>query len=90
MADITLKKLVEVLDKKLGPINRKLDKHDGQFRTINAKLDEHSQRLDSLLLDVVDVQKKTDILPDLYSLIKGTKEKVDEHEDQLQRLEEAA
>lgn len=70
MADITLKKIAEVLDKKLKPINKKLD--------------EHSIKLDSLTLDMIRVQKKTDILPDLHSYIK---EKVDDHEERIQRLE---
>lgn len=90
MADITLKKIEEVLDKKLNPINKKLDEHDQQFRNIATKLDEHSTKLDSLTLDMIDVQKKTDILPDLYSIVKGTKEIADDHEQRIQNLETAA
>ena len=80
MADLTLKKIEEVLDRKF----------DQELRPIKKVLDEHTQRLDSLLLDMIDVQKKTDILPDLHSYIKETKEKVDEHDERIQRLENAA
>lgn len=122
MADITLKKIEGILNKKLDeklePIHKKLDEHtekfdehDQQFRSISTKLDEHTvkldnhdktfnsinqrlgevnQKLDSLTLDMIDVQKKTDILPDLYSIIKGTKETVDDHEERIQNLENAA
>ncbi len=83
----TVKALELILDKKfdqkLGPIKKTLDEH-------SKKLDEHSQRLDSLLLDIVDVQKKTDILPDIFDILKGTKEKVDQHEERIQNLENAA
>ena len=80
MADLTLKKIEEVLDRKF----------DQKLGPIKKVLDEHSQRLDSLILDMIDVQKKTDILPDLHSYIKGTSEKVDDHEERIQRLENAA
>ena len=87
MSDLTLGEiegaLEKKLDQKLNPIKKSLDGHDNLFKSI-------VQRLDSLTLDMVDVQKKTDILPDLYSLIKGTKEKVDEHEERLRQLEPAA
>ncbi|OGD86084.1 hypothetical protein A3B51_03565 [Candidatus Curtissbacteria bacterium RIFCSPLOWO2_01_FULL_41_18] len=80
MTDLTLKKIEEVLDKKL----------DQKLESIKKKLDEHSDKLDALTLDMIDVQKKTDLLPDLHSMIKGTKEKVDDHEERIQRLENAA
>ena len=79
MSDLTVKKLEEVLDKKL----------DQKLEPIRKTLDEHSQRLDSLVLDMVDVQKKTDILPDLYGLIKDNKEKVDKLEERVGSLETA-
>ena len=104
MADLTLKKIGDLLGKKLKPISAKLDSHDGQFKSIHAKLDEHdnqfksirtkldehSEKLDSLTLDMIMVQKKTDLLPDLHSLIKDTKVKVDELEERVERLETAA
>ncbi|MDO8486985.1 MAG: hypothetical protein Q7S45_01675 [Candidatus Curtissbacteria bacterium] len=101
MADLTIKEIEEVLDKKLDqklePIkktldehSKKLNEHDGQFRSIKKTLDEHSQRLESIFPDMVDVQKKTDILPDIYDIVKGTKEKVDDHEERLGVLEHAA
>ncbi len=83
MADTTLKQLEEVLDKKLKPINER-------FNNIDKKLDEHSDKLDALVLDVIDIQKKTDVLPDLHSMIKDTKEKVDDLEERVDRLETAA
>jgi len=69
MADLTLKKIEDLLDHKLEPVN---------------------QKLDSLTLDMIDVQKKTDLLPDLHSLIKDTREKVDELDERVERLETAA
>jgi len=118
MADLTLKKIGDLLGKKLKPISAKLDSHDGQFKSIHAKLDEHdnqfksirtkldshdgqfksirtkldehSEKLDSLTLDMIMVQKKTYLLPDLHSLIKDTKVKVDELEERVERLETAA
>ena len=104
MADLTLKKIGDLLGKKLKPIRTKLDSHDGQFKSIRTKLDshdgqfksirtkldEHSEKLDSLTLDMIMVQKKTDLLPDLHSLIKDTKVKVDELEERVERLETAA
>ncbi len=68
-------------------IDQKLDE---KLEPIHRKLDEHTVKIDSLTRDMIDVQKKTDILPDLYSLIKGTKEIVDDHEQRIQNLETAA
>ncbi len=73
------------MDKKtLNDFERILDsKLDQKLKPINSKLD-------ALTLDMIDVQKKTDILPDLHSMIKDTKEKVDEHEQRIEALEHAA
>lgn len=83
----TIKELEAVLDKKfdqkLKPINQKLAGHDDQFKSI-------SQKLDSLTLDMIDVQKKTDLIPDIHSLIKDTREKVEEQEQRIEALESAA
>ncbi len=87
MTDLALKQIKKVLQGELKPINKKLDEHDDQFKSINAKLDEHSVKLDSLTLDMINIQKKTDVLPDLHSYIKNTKEKVDELEERVDRLE---
>lgn len=76
----TAKALELILDKKF----------DQKLEPIHKKLDEHSTKLDSLMLDMFDVQKKTDVLPDLHSMIKDTKEKVDELEERVDRLETAA
>ncbi|OGD94034.1 hypothetical protein A2697_03415 [Candidatus Curtissbacteria bacterium RIFCSPHIGHO2_01_FULL_41_44] len=76
MTDVTLEQIKEVLQEELKPINKKLA--------------EHSVKLDSLTLDIIDVRKKTDILPDLYSLIKDNKEKTEEQDERIQRLENAA
>jgi len=77
MADLTLKKIEGVLDKKL----------DQKLEPIKKTLDEHSDKLDALTLDMINVQKKTDVLPDLHSYIKDTKEKVDELGERVERLE---
>lgn len=90
MTDLTLKKIEDVLDKKLKPIKAKLNEHDSQFSSISQKLDRHTDKLDALTIDMIDVQKKTDVLPDLHSYIKDTKEKVDELEKRVERLETAA
>ena len=75
MADVTLKQIKEVIQEELKPIN--------------LKLDEHSTKLDSLTLDMIDVQKKTDILVDVQSLIEESNQKVNNHEDRIQVLENA-
>ena len=76
MSNVTLKQIKEVLQEELKPINKKLD--------------EHSTKLDSLTLDMIDVQRKTDVLKDLQSYMEDTKGKVDDHEERIQRLENAA
>ena len=77
--------------KDLSDIGSLIDqKLDEKLEPIHRKLDEHTVKIDSLTRDMIDVQKKTDILPDLYSLIKGTKEIVDDHEQRIQNLETAA
>ena len=80
MADLSLKKIEEVLDKKL----------DQKLEPIKKTLDKYSDKLDALTLDMINIQKKTDVLPDLHSYIKNTKEKVDELEERVERLETAA
>ncbi|OGD95533.1 hypothetical protein A3A48_00755 [Candidatus Curtissbacteria bacterium RIFCSPLOWO2_01_FULL_37_9] len=75
MSDIALQQIKKILQVELKPVNKKLD--------------EHSQKLDSLTLDMIDVQKKTDVLIDIQSYIEDTKEKVDDHEERIQRLENA-
>lgn len=84
-----LEQIGALIEEKLEPIKKTLDDHDGQFTSIKKTLDDHSQKLESLFLDIVDVQKKTDILPDIYDIVKGTKEKVDEHEERIEVLENA-
>lgn len=77
--------------KDLNDIGALLDqKLDEKLEPIHKKLDEHSLKIDSLTRDMIDVQKKTDILPDLFSIVKGTKETVDDHEQRIQNLENAA
>lgn len=85
----TVKKLEQILDKKLEPISRKLDGHETQLNSIGAKLDEHSQKLDSLTLDMADVQKKTDAIADIRSLLVDTKTQIDDHEERITSLEAA-
>ncbi|GEM_PF-3015540 len=58
-----------------------------KLEPIKKVLDEHTDKLDGLTLDMITVQKKTDALPDLHSMIKDTREKVNEHEDRLDNLE---
>lgn len=73
MADLTLKKIGDLLDKKL-----------------DQKLEPVNQKLDSLTIDMMNVQKKTDALKDIQSYLVETVEKVEDHEDRIQRLETAA
>ena len=54
---------------------------------IKQTLGEHSSKIDSLVLDMADVQSKTDVLPDLHSYITDTKQKVDDIEERVERLE---
>ncbi len=85
-----LQEIGSLIEEKLEPIKKTLELHDNQFKSISVKLDEHSQKLDSLMLDMVDVQKKTDVLPDYHSLIKDTRENVKDHEQRIEALETAA
>ena len=59
-------------------------------KLLDTKLEPINQKLDSLMLDMIDVQKKTDILPDLYSLIKDTRDKVKELKQRVGVLESPA
>lgn len=78
----TIKELKQILKDELEPVNKKLDRHDNQFSSINEKLD-------SLTLDMADVQKKTDAIADIRSLLEGTKTQIDDHEDRITSLEAA-
>lgn len=71
-----LREIGSIIEEKLEPIKKVLD--------------EHTDKLDALTLDMITVQKKTDALPDLYSMIKDTREKVNEHNDRLDNLETPA
>ena len=73
MNNTDLKQIEVLLDKKLNPIKKTLE--------------EHSTKLDSLTLDMVDVQKKTDVIADIHSLIGDVKEKVNDHEERISQLE---
>ncbi|OGD92808.1 hypothetical protein A2697_04325 [Candidatus Curtissbacteria bacterium RIFCSPHIGHO2_01_FULL_41_44] len=76
----TLKDLEMVLDKKL---DQKLD-------PIKKVQGEHSSKLDALTLDMIDVQKKTDMIADIHDMSKDTKERVDNHEQRIQTIESAS
>ena len=79
----TLKDLEMVLDKKL---DQKLD-------PIKKVQGEHSSKLDALtldMLDMIDVQKKTDMIADIHDMSKDTKERVDNHEQRIQTIESAS
>ena len=79
----TLKDLEMVLDKKL---DQKLD-------PIKKVQGEHSSKLDALtldMLDMIDVQKKTDMIADIHDMLKDTKERVDNHEQRIQTIESAS
>lgn len=76
----TLKDLEMVLDKKL---DQKLD-------PIKKVQGEHSSKLDALTLDMIDVQKKTDMIADIHDMLKDTKERVDNHEQRIQTIESAS
>lgn len=83
MSPVTLKQLKEALKEELKPINQKLDAHSKQIEVL-------STNMDSLILDMVDVQKKTDVLPDIHSLTKETREDVKDHEQRIFMLENTA
>lgn len=92
-----LQEIGSLIEEKLEPIKetlekhgRMLEQHDNQFKSISAKLDEHTEKLDSLMLDMVDVQKKTDVLPDYHSMIKDTREEIKDHEQRIEALENVA
>lgn len=72
---ITVKDLKNILKEELEPIKKTLD--------------EHTEKLDSLTLDMADVQKKTDAIPDIRSLLEGTKTQIDDHEERITTLEAA-
>lgn len=81
MADLTLKKIEEVLDKKLKPIVKKIDNQDSRFGILEEKID-------SLTLDMVEVQRKTDAIADIHDLVKGTREQVKDHEERIAAIEQ--
>ena len=78
-----VKDLKQFIKNELEPINNKLDGHDEQFSYINEKLD-------SLTLDMANVQKKTDAIADIRDMLKGTKAQVNDHEERIATLEQAA
>ncbi len=77
-----VKALEQILDKKLEPVNNKLDK-------LSQTIDEHTEKLDSLTLDMSDVQKKTDAIADIRDMLSGTKTQVNDHEERITTLEAA-
>lgn len=83
MSPVTLKQIKEVLKEELKPIKEELDDHSKILGNL-------STNIDSLILDMADVQKKTDALPDIHSLIKDTREEVKDHEQRLRILENTA
>lgn len=61
-----------------------------KLEPIKKTLGEYTDKLDALTLDMLDVQKKTDVLPDLHTMIKGTIEEFKGHEQRIEVLETAA
>ena len=59
-------------------------------KKFDQKLEPIHKKLDALTLDIIDIQEKTAIIPDLHSMIKDTKEKVDNHDQRTEILEHAA
>ena len=59
-------------------------------KLLDTKLEPVNQKLDSLTLDMIDVQKKTDVIADIHSILEDTKEKVEDHEQRLSSLESPA
>ena len=57
---------------------------------LDTKLEPVNQKLDSLTLDMIDVQKKTDVLPDLHSYIKDTSDEVKKLEERIETIESPA
>ncbi len=57
---------------------------------LDTKLEPVNQKLDSLTLDMIDVQKKTDVLVDLQSYIEDTSEKTKNLEKRVEKLEHQA
>lgn len=75
-----LKQIETILDKKL----------DQKLEPIKKVQGEHSSKLDALTLDMIEVQKKTDVLPNLHSYVKDTSDKVKDLEERVEILESAA
>lgn len=85
-----LKEELKPIKVTLDEHTRKLDEHTRILGEHTRKLDEHTERLDSLTHDMITVQQKTDVLPDIFDYVKGTKEKVDDLEKRVETLEAAA
>lgn len=78
-----LQEIGSLIEEKLEPIKETLDKH-------TKILSEHSDKLDSLTLDMIEVQRKTDAIADIRDMLEDTKGKVDDHEQRIEVLEHAA
>lgn len=72
-----------LIEEKLEPIKKTLNTHTNT-------LSEVTDKLDSLTLDMIEVQKKTDVIADIHDMLKDTKDKVDDHEQRIKVLEHAA
>lgn len=57
---------------------------------IKKTLSEHSDKLDSLTLDMIEIQRKTDAIRDIHALVRDTREAVNDHEQRINILENAA
>lgn len=54
---------------------------------LDSKLEPVNQKLDSLTLDMIDVQKKTDVIKDLHSYIKDTDHDLKDIQQRVEILE---
>lgn len=77
-----------MLEDNVFPMDKKTLK---DLETIfDIKLEPINSKLDALTLDMIDVQKKTDVIADIHDMVKDTRETVEDHEQRIQTLESAA
>ncbi len=56
-------------------------------KKLDQKLEPINSKLDALTLDMIEVQRKTDVIGDIHDMVKDTSETVNDHEQRLKAIE---
>lgn len=84
---ITIKQIENLLDRKLKPLNHRLDRIDKKQGHQSEVLDAHTQTLDAHTRSLVFIEDKVTILPDLMTYAVEHSEKLKDHEERISSLE---